>query len=205
MYKKCSKCKEEKLFSEFSKDKNRKDGYTYQCKVCNKASYLANKDKILANSSAKYALNKEQIIEKVKNYRQANKDKIAKAKIKYRENNKELISEKQAKYRVDNKEKLAQYYKDYRKANKGKMNANNANRHASKLRAIPIWLTPAEFEQIQEFYICAQMFKLYTGQEYHVDHIVPLRGKNVCGLHVPWNLQVIPAVENFKKSNKLSQ
>jgi hypothetical protein len=203
MYKVCNKCKENKPFCEFNKNRSRKDGYSYQCKICDKAYYLANKDKILANNSANYALNKEQIIEKVKNYRQSNKDKIAKAKIKYRENNKEEIAEKQAKYRADNKEQLALYYKDYRKANKGKMNANNAKRHASKLQAIPLWLTPAELEQIQEFYICAQMFKLYTGKEYHVDHIVPLRGKNVCGLHVPWNLQVIPAKENLSKSNKL--
>ena len=60
-------------------------------------------------------------------------------------------------------------------------------------------------EQIKELYTCAQMFKLYTGEEYHVDHIVPLQGKLVCGLHVPWNLQVIPARDNHVKYNKLQE
>lgn len=42
-----------------------------------------------------------------------------------------------------------------------------------------------------------------TGVQHEVDHMVPIAGKNVCGLHVPWNLRVIPRLDNIRKSNKL--
>jgi hypothetical protein len=104
-------------------------------------------------------------------------------------------------YRITNKDKII----EYRAANKDRYNARDAKRRAAKLQALPKWLTSEQLEQIKELYTCAQMFKLYTGEEYHVDHIVPLQGENVCGLHVPWNLQVIPARENLSKSNKLQE
>ena len=95
--------------------------------------------------------------------------------------------------------------KKWQKDNLDKDAAKTAKRRAAKLKALPNWLTKEELEQIKELYTCAQMFKLYTGEEYHVDHIIPLQGENVCGLHVPWNLQVIPAKENLSKSNKLQE
>jgi hypothetical protein len=50
-------------------------------------------------------------------------------------------------------------------------------------------------------YWLAADLKAISGQKYHVDHIVPLQGKNISGLHVPWNLQILPADMNCKKSN----
>ena len=108
-----------------------------------------------------------------------------------------------AQYRESNRSKLANSQKKYRLSNKHIINANAGKRRASKFQATPNWLTKEELQQIEELYEIAHAFKLYTGQEYHVDHIVPLQGKNVCGLHVPWNLQVIPAKENLSKHNKL--
>jgi len=86
--------------------------------------------------------------------------------------------------------------------NKNKRNAAASKRRAAKnQRSLP-WLTKEHFEQIEDFYTIAKMFQMYTGQEYHVDHIVPLQGKTVSGFHVPWNLQVLPAKENLTKGNK---
>lgn len=88
------------------------------------------------------------------------------------------------------------------KKNRSVKNASWAKYHASKLKRTPPWLTIEHFEQIKDFYLICKMFQLYTGEKYHVDHIVPLRGEHVSGLHVPWNLTVLPASENCKKFNK---
>jgi len=125
-FKKCSKCKDVKSLSEFAKDKNRLDGYSYTCKSCKKAYRNANKDK----SKAYYQANKERIKEKVKAYEESNKDK----RKEYREANKEHTAERQKEWRDANKEKIKAYYQDnkdkvkakvkaYREANKDKIKA----------------------------------------------------------------------------------
>jgi len=106
-------------------------------------------------------------------------------------------------YRARNVQAVRLYAKMYRVANPAKRNANAAKRNATKLQATPQWLTQKHFEEIELCYSEALALRIYTGQEYHVDHIVPLQGETVCGLHVPWNLRVIPAKENLAKSNRL--
>lgn len=69
-------------------------------------------------------------------------------------------------------------------------------RRAAKQNASPQWLTKAQRAEIKRIY-------QNCPAGHHVDHIVPLRGRTVSGLHVPWNLQYLPAQENLKKGNKL--
>ena len=92
--------------------------------------------------------------------------------------------------------------KEYQKNNKGKTVAKTKRRELSKINRTPPWLNKDQLIQIEEFYIKAAELTKQTNIKYHVDHIIPLQGKNVSGLHVPWNLQVIPASENLSKSNK---
>lgn len=78
-----------------------------------------------------------------------------------------------------------------------KMNASSSEWRAMKLQAMPNWLTAEQVSDIAAVYAAAKVAGL------HVDHIVPLRGKTVWGLHVPWNLQLLTRSENCRKSNKL--
>lgn len=102
----------------------------------------------------------------------------------------------------------AEYYKNqtkkYREANPGWMSAQCAKRRAKKLNATPSWLSEDDFWWIEEVYHLAKVRSDCTGIKWVVDHIVPLQGKKVCGLHVPWNLQVITSVENSIKGNRFA-
>ncbi len=83
-------------------------------------------------------------------------------------------------------------------------------RKMRKRMAVPKWLNFSQRSEMNRFYEERAQISAQTGREHHVDHIVPLRGKEQCGdhfvevwgLHVPWNLRVIPADDNIKKSNK---
>jgi len=89
------------------------------------------------------------------------------------------------------------------KINAATTRANRAAYRAGLKTATPLWLTKKQKSLIKSFYQFCQDISQTTGIAHHVDHIVPLRNENVCGLHVPWNLQVIPASANMSKSNSL--
>ncbi len=94
---------------------------------------------------------------------------------------------------------LRNYYArpEVKAAHREYMRENVATREAHKLKATPPWLTTDQHDEIKAIY---QDAASREGQR-HVDHIVPLRHPEVCGLHVPWNLQVLTSDDNLRKSN----
>lgn len=181
---KCTKCKNEKDLGCFVKNKNTHDGFHLWCKTClsegKKQSYLKNKAHYNAKSRANYHENRERYNEMSREWRQQNPERL-----------KELV----AKYRASAKGKETRRQENKRRYDSGYRKAWNFIRRRGIERATPQWV---DKKQLQEF------FK-NRPKGFHVDHIVPLRGKIVSGLNVPWNLQYLPAHENFRKSNKFSE
>lgn len=91
----------------------------------------------------------------------------------------------------------------WRARNRAHQNAAKIERKAKLLQRTPKWVTPDHRAEMRAIYRFALRMRRMTGNPWHVDHIVPLRGKDVCGLHVPWNLRVIPARMNLTKGNRL--
>lgn len=116
--------------------------------------------------------------------------------------NPEAKKEYSRKWVRNNKEKHSTYNKKWQKENKGKVTAYTRNRQAAQLQRTPNWLTQEHLDLIKIEYELAAWCTNVMQEEYQVDHIVPLRGKTVSGLHVPWNLQVITKTANAEKSNK---
>jgi len=100
-----------------------------------------------------------------------------------------------------NPQKLAEYQRRKNAKDKGKRNLLTANYRQAKIDRMPLWLSETDKTQMESIYkYCAGLRE--AGLDYHVDHVVPLRGENVSGLHVPWNLQVIYGPDNMSKGNR---
>ena len=129
------------------------------------------------------------------------KSEAAKAAGKrYYERNREAVIARAAARPTEEKRRARADYKD---RNVDVVRADTSVRKRRHREATPKWLTPEQKQAMRQLYIQARKLTALTGERYVVDHIVPLRSHEVCGLHVPWNLRVITQEENLKKSNKL--
>ncbi len=134
-------------------------------------------------------------------WRARNPDKVKKHKHDTYMRHRERLLKEQNQYRTEHKERYQAYFKSYKKTNNGKVNATNKRRDLAKKQRTPAWLTADDFWIMQEIYELAALRSRMTGFKWHVDHIVPLQGTTVSGLHVPINLQVIPYRDNILKRN----
>lgn len=171
----CKLCNTTKEAKFFTKNSSLRDGLHSYCKDCSKI-----------RSAEWYKANRDTQLEK--------------NKLKYKENTEAYRARRKAQYAKE-KEVAKQKTAEWKRLHKDRVNATKAKRRAFKLKATPSWLSEIQLQQIADIYWLAADVSRITGESYHVDHIVPLQGKCVCGLHVPWNLQVLPSSENASKGN----
>lgn len=170
----CSRCERFLPSDNFKPDPRYKSGLASWCKECHR--------------------------EKNREWYALNKSKHNKRAAEWRRNNPEKSREISLKHQRANKEARAESHAQWAKRNRDKRNATGAKRKAAKLQATPKWVN---WRKVREIYRTARRIQEFTGIPMHVDHIVPLQGETVCGLHWEGNLRVIPASENIAKHNKL--
>jgi len=154
-----------------------------------------------------------------KGWRQANPETYKKSWKKWLESNRDTHTGWVKKWQASNKAKIAIDQKNWEKANPDKVKAKykrwrekhpekytarNVASVARRAKRVPKWNTSDDRWLMAQFYDVAKLRTKATGVVWEVDHIIPLRGKEVSGLHVPSNLQVILKSENRAKRNFLS-
>ena len=195
-------------------------------KAYQKAYRESNADKVKAGKKAHYEANADKIKAKKKAYYEANTDKVKAYQKTYREKNKEKIAARDKAYREKNKEKIAAEKKAYYEANADKIKAEKKAHYeanADKIKArqkvwrennlelknfleqkrralkIPALLPTTDDGLIKKLYKQRAEMSKKRGEEYHVDHIIPL---SIGGAHHQDNMRVITAKENLEKRDK---
>ena len=210
----CRKCNQTKPLEDFAIRREAKDGRQYKCRACassigkeyhKKTKHLAleywneNKDKINARRKEKYHTDyafRESVKAKANQYRKDNLDSVRESDRAYAANNKDAAKHRLEKFMKEN----PGYKKLYRESNKGKVNTWNSKRRAAKIQRTVSWADSSRIEAIYD--VCAFFNEVNGYVKYHVDHIIPLQGKIVSGLHVHNNLQILLSQDNLRKNNE---
>jgi hypothetical protein len=177
----CYKCQETKPFDAFGRNKSKKDGLSTECRECKRQG-----------DKAYYMANSEQVKQTVAKYRQKNPEKVKEVKKNCYRNNSKLVKLKVKEWIKSNPEKYKQSQKKYKQKNLSKFAAFSAKYRSSKFQATPLWF---EKDLVDIVYAKAKEWG------FEVDHIVPLQGKTVCGLHCWGNLQLLDKNLNSGKKN----
>jgi len=162
-----------------------------KCVQCAKDAALAwnkaNPDKFRANSKKYRENHREEESVRSKNWRTKHPDRV-------KANNE--------KWQETNWVKYLGISSSWKRRNRGHTNAKTKERRLAQIQRTPKWLTDQDFADIKKFYDLAYELSQAYGFPWHVDHIIPLKGKTVSGLHVVDNLQIMPGSENSRKGNR---
>jgi hypothetical protein len=202
--KRCVACLVVKPLSDYCNDKKAADKRQSRCKVCTRAFSRKwcqeNKARHKELNRLRYSAKATEIRQYHREHRLKNLDaererarsfmRSKRATRSQDERQKELDYKKQS--YLENIEKIRVYKAKYKKENPWQNRAQNMRRKAAKLHRTPSWVDREAVNQIYKD--CPAGLT--------VDHIIPLQGKTVSGLHVPWNLQYLTASENSRKGNK---
>ena len=172
----CTKCNTVKELGMFHKGRN-PDGYRTWCKAC------------VSTYKKQYKIDNAERIKKVQREYDATQNPLRRGYFQQRY--------------LDKKAHINAANKLYRQLNPHKHAAKETRRRSAKIQRTPAWLTVDDLWIIEQAYELAALRTKMFGFSWHVDHILPLQGKTVSGLHVPLNLQVIPAVDNIRKGNRV--
>ena len=145
--------------------------------------------------------NKSKAYARVKKWREANPEKWAEQSKKYAQKYPEKCIAKTKAWIANNPIKAAESSRKSRIKHAGRVQANKAKYRASKKNRTPIWTSATNLFEMQCIYTYRTALQA-IGLNYEVDHIIPLQGKMVSGLHTPENLQVITTEQNRLKNNR---
>lgn len=157
------------------------------------------REKKRSSDATYYQKNREKIIEKVSTQYLENPAPVKLRAKQWKSANRERARENNAAWAEANPEKDRLSKIKWKKANPENACAYTRRRVAKKLSATPAW---ADDDVIKEIYELSALRTRLTGVKHHVDHIVPLISKIVCGLHCEQNLRVVTAFENYRKNNR---
>ena len=190
----------------FRNDKRLKNGKGSVCLDCTRAYALSKRNKNPEKARESYTKwaknNKDYLTQKKIAWAKTNPEKKKEADKKSYEKNKNKRLCVQKHWRIKNSAVFKERTSEWRKNNMDYVLSKNAERRAAKLHRTPKWLTKEQKQEIQDIYKMAKELQKIFPWEQHVDHIIPLQGVLVSGLHIPENLQILSAHLNCSKKNK---
>ena len=206
----CKECERARGRKKYEKNRDKILAHQKKHREDNRDKYLArerkyyeeNREKYLARDKKYREENHDKHLARGKKYYQENRDEIAARNKKYREENREKVAARAKRYYEENRDKHLARDKKYCAENPEKKAAAVAKRRSAKIERIPSWSNDDDLKAIKKIYARCKRINKLTGVEHQVDHVIPLQGDSISGLHHSTNLAIIPAALNRSKKNK---